>query len=56
MPNQRKKGKHIVGSWIPEEMFMTLVVEAKRQGITRAKLLETLIERGLKGKGGLDKQ
>ncbi len=47
MPNQRKKGKRSIGTWIESSVVDYLDAEAKRRNIHRSELVASLVREGL---------
>lgn len=48
MPNQRKKGKHLMAAWVPEAEVREFKARAKEMGYTMTDLLTLLIREELK--------
>ena len=48
MPNQRKKGKALIGGYVPKELAEAFKQAAAERGTTVKDLLETLIREELK--------
>jgi hypothetical protein len=44
MPNQRKKGQKLIGTFVSEEIHTSLKAEAKRQGLTVSHVIRKLLE------------
>lgn len=51
MPNVRKKGKVLVGGYVPKDLGDEIKAEAKRQGLTKKDLIEKIIREYLVEKG-----
>ena len=47
MPNQRKRGKKLVGAFMPEAEKKMLEAAAERKGLTLADLVRQLIDKHL---------
>ena len=43
MPNQRKKGKAMIGGYVPKELADAFKAEAQARGLTAKELLEILV-------------
>lgn len=51
MPNVRKKGKVMLGGYVPKDLGDEVEAEAERLGLTKKDLVEKIIRDYLKAKG-----